>query len=74
LPRLFALLNIPSQAVALKKYFSGTCFVSKTSDNKDSSAPLWYSKVLRIKHSPRHAIPEFSQRSDNDSHIFAFGT
>jgi hypothetical protein len=47
------------QAVALKKYRCGTAPVSKISDNKHATAPLWNSKVLSVKHSVGDAIPEF---------------
>jgi hypothetical protein len=55
---------MPLQAVALKKYRSGTSPVSKMSDNEHAAAPLWNSKVLSVKHSVGEPIPEFDQTSE----------
>jgi len=35
------------------------------SDKKDTSAPLWYSEVLSVKHSPCETVPDVSQRPDD---------
>lgn len=51
LPRRSALRKIPSQAFALKKYFSGT-LASKICDKVDSTAALGHSPVLSVEYSP----------------------
>jgi hypothetical protein len=68
--RLSALRRIPLAAFGLKKNLRGA-WGSKMSDNEHTTAPLWDSEVLRVKHPPRHAIPEFFDALDDDSEIFA---
>ena len=71
-PIRFALLSIPVAAFGLKKYCSGTCRSSSRSDNEDSMTALGDSEVTTVKHSPRHAIPEFGQRPNDDRKISSF--
>ena len=59
---LSTLLRIPVAAFWLKKYFSGTACVSMHGNNVDATALLGDSEVFAVKHTPRHAIPEFVQR------------
>lgn len=54
LPRRDALVRIPRQARALKKYFSGTS-TSKICDKSDSFATLGDSPMLSVKLSPSQA-------------------
>ena len=54
-PRFSALRKIPSQALALKKYFSGA-LSCKIADKEDSAASLGDSPVLGVQHSPRNRI------------------
>jgi hypothetical protein len=68
-PILSALLRIPIAAFWLKKYRSGGLRVSKISNDEDSSAALGDAEVSTVKNSPRHAIPEVGQRSNDESEI-----
>ena len=54
-PRFSALRKIPSQALALKKYFSGA-LSSKICDKVDSLATLGNSSVLGVQHAPGNRI------------------
>lgn len=45
-----------------------------TCDNEHSSTTLRCSKVLSIKHSPRHKIPEFIQRTEDGCEVCPFVT
>ncbi len=69
-PRFAARLSIPVQAFGLKKNLWGT-WGSKISDNEHPTAPLWDSEVLRVKHPPRHAIPEFFDALEDQLEIVA---
>ncbi len=60
---------MPCAAFGLKKYLSGTSWVVMTSNNVDATSRLGDSEVLAVKYPPRHAIPEFDQRLDDDSKI-----
>ena len=64
-------LRIPVAAFGLKKYFSGTSWVSIHGNNVDSTALLGDSEVFAVKHTPRHAIPEFVQRLEYDGEVAA---
>jgi hypothetical protein len=55
--------------LGLKKYLSGALGVLMYPDNVDSTTRLGDSKVLTVKHSPRHAIPEFVQRLEYDGEV-----
>jgi hypothetical protein len=37
------------------------------SDNEDAAAPLWYSEVLSVKNAVGGPIPEFCQRTEEDT-------
>ncbi|GHD80399.1 hypothetical protein GCM10007394_11710 [Salinibacterium amurskyense] len=69
LPIRSALLRIPVAAFGLKKYRCGGRRVSKISDDEDSTAALGDPEVSTVKNSPRHAIPELGQRSNDESEI-----
>src|SRR5262245_1411379 len=58
---------MPRQALAFKKYCSGTSPVSKISDNEHAAAALWNSEVLSVKNSVGEPIPEFCQPSEYGS-------
>jgi hypothetical protein len=60
---------MPLQAVGLKKNRCGTPPVSKMSDNKHASAPLWNSEVLSVKNPVGEPIPELSQRPEEGAKI-----
>lgn len=62
-------LKIPVAAFGLKKYFSGTSWVSMYGNNVDSTTLLGDSEVLAVKHTPPHAIPEFVQRLEYDGEV-----
>ncbi len=66
---LSALLKIPIAAFWLKKYFSGTPWVSMHGNNVDTTALLGDSEVFAVKHTPRHAVPEFVQRLEYDGEV-----
>lgn len=68
-PILSVLLRIPIAAFGLKKYFSGTSCVSIHGNNVDPAALLGDSEVFAVKHTPRHAIPEFVQRLEYDGEV-----
>jgi hypothetical protein len=70
-PRRLALRKIPAAAFGDSEYFCNSLPppVSKTSDNEDSTAALWNSKVLSIKHPPADAIPALDQRFNDCGHI-----
>jgi hypothetical protein len=55
--------------LGLKKYLGGAFRVLMNSDNVDSTSRLGDSKVLTVKHAPRHAIPEFVQRLEYDGKV-----
>ena len=61
--------RIPVAAFGLKKNLSGTSSVSMQSNNEDAAALLGDSEVLAVKHTPRHAIPEFIQRLEDDGEV-----
>jgi len=61
--------RIPIAAFWLKKYFSGTDWVSMHGNNVDSFARLGDSEILAVKHSPRHTIPELIQRLEYDGEV-----
>jgi hypothetical protein len=63
------LLRIPIAAFGLKKYLSGTSRVLMHGNNVDTTALLGDSKVFAVKHTPRHAIPEFVQRLEYDGEV-----
>ncbi len=69
LPILSVRLSIPVAAFGLKKYLSGTSRVSMHGNNVDATALLGDSEVLAVKHTPRHAIPEFVQRLEYDGEV-----
>jgi hypothetical protein len=66
---LSTLLSIPTAALGLKKYFSGTFPVSMHGNNVDSATLLGDSEVFAVKHAPRHTIPEFVQRLEYDREV-----
>ena len=66
---LSTLLKIPVAAFGLKKYLSGTSWVSMHGNNVDTTALLGDSEVLTVKHTPRHTIPEFVQRLEYDGKV-----
>jgi len=66
---LSTLLRIPIAAFWLKKYFSGTSWVSIHGNNVDTTALLGDSEVFAVKHTPSHAIPEFVQRLEYDGEV-----
>ena len=57
------------QAVGLKKYLAGTSRVSKTSDKKDTLAPLGHAEELRVKYPPCQTVPERIQASEKASEV-----
>lgn len=69
LPLASARLRIPAAALWLKKYRAGTGSVSSTSDNDDTTAPLWNSGVLSVQHSVGEPKPELSQRPEDGTHV-----
>jgi len=48
---------------------SGTDWVSMDGNNVDATALLGDSEVFAVKHTPRHAIPEFVQRLEYDGEV-----
>jgi hypothetical protein len=68
LPRRSARRRIPLAARELKQYFGGACG-SKMANKVDPLASLGDSEVLAVQHSPRNAVPEFSQRREDDSEV-----
>lgn len=62
-------LSIPIAALGLKKYFSGTFWVSMHGNNVDPATLLGDSEVFAVKHTPRDTIPEFVQRLEYDGEI-----
>jgi hypothetical protein len=68
LPRAFARLRIPAAALGLKEYL-GWASGSKMSDNEDATTALGDSEELRVKNSPRQAIPELAQGIEDDREI-----
>ena len=60
---------MPEAAFWLKKYFSCTVRVSMDGNNVDSATLLGDSEVFAVKHTPRHAIPEFVQRLEYDREV-----
>jgi len=66
--RLSARLSIPAAAFGLKEYF-GWAWGTKMSDNEHSAATLGDSEELAIENAPRHTVPEFVQRIEEDSEI-----
>ena len=69
LPRLAARRRIPEAAFAESEYLGWTPDVSKMSDNEHTAAALWDSEILSIEYSPRHAIPEFIQRVEDEGKV-----
>jgi hypothetical protein len=67
-PRLSARLSIPAAAFGLKEYF-GWARGTKISDNEHSAATLGDSEELAIENAPRHTVPEFVQRIEDDSEV-----
>jgi hypothetical protein len=61
--------RIPFAAFGLKKYLSGTFWVSMHGNNIDTLARLGDSEILAVKHSPRHTIPELVQRLEYDCEV-----
>src|SRR6266545_2808938 len=51
-------------ALGLKEYFEGA-WGPTTADKPHATASLGHSEVARIKHPPRHAVPEFNQRVED---------
>jgi len=72
LPRAEARRKIPFAARCESAYRSLTV-VSKTSDNKNSTAALGNSKESSVNHPPGNAIPDFGQRCENDSKVSSVG-
>jgi len=60
---------MPVAAFGLKKYFAGTSWVSMHGNNVDATTLLGDSEVFAVKHTPRHAIPEFVQRLEYDCEV-----
>lgn len=66
---LLARSRTPWHAFSLKKYLAGTCWVSKASDKKDTTASLGHSEELRVKNSPCQTVPELIQLSEKASEV-----
>lgn len=64
--------SIPAAALGLSEYRS-SAWVCSSGNNEDSTAALWDSKELRIKHFPLDVIkPCVGQCSDKDCEIASF--
>jgi hypothetical protein len=64
-PRLAARRRIPAAAFGLKKYLHRCGPVSKTSGKEHAAASLGDSEELSVQNSPRHAVPEVIQVTDD---------
>jgi len=60
---------MPAAAFGLKKYFRRCGPVSKTSGNEDAAASLGHSEPLRVQNSPRHAVPQVIQVSQDGGEV-----
>ena len=59
--------KIPAQALALKKYRSGSLPPSRMSNNEDAAAALGHSEELSVQNSVSDPVPEVSQRPQHGS-------
>jgi hypothetical protein len=60
---------MPAAARGLKKYLDRCGPVSKTSGKEDAAASLGDSEPLSIQYSPRHAIPEVIQVTQDGGEV-----